>query len=426
MTWDVRLGDCIETMRAMPEASVDAVVTDPPYELGFMGKRWDASGIAFSVALWREVLRVLKPGGYILAFSGTRTYHRMTCAIEDAGAEIRDCIGWQYGSGFPKSLSVSRSIEGMKNGRGARYSASDPDLSVESGTLSAPGTQWQDASARTMADGASAWTGGKVNVTDPDAKTWTGWGTALKPAWEPVVVARKPLDGTVAANVLKHGTGAMNIDACRIEGGSWVHPASNAIGGVYGDYANDRPRENNAGRWPANVLFTHAYDCDESGCAEGCPCAALDAQSGGDGASRFFNRLPIEADDLVPFYYTAKASRSEREAGCDDLEERSGAEAVEREEGSAGTQSPRAGAGRTASSVRNHHPTVKPIAVMRHLVRLVTPPGGTVLDPFTGSGSTGCAAVLEGKAFIGCEMQPEYVEIARARIAHHGKQVRLG
>jgi site-specific DNA-methyltransferase (adenine-specific) len=346
-------------MRALPEASIDAVVCDPPYELAFMGKAWDGTGLTFRPETWREVLRVLKPGGYLLAFSATRTYHRMTCAIEDAGFEIRDCIGWHYGSGFPKSLDVARSIEGAKVGRGARYSAADPNLSVDSGAVSTPGKQWKDASARTMSDGEQAWTGGKVNVTDPAALSWQGWGTALKPAWEPVVVARKPLEGTVAANVLKHGTGAMNIDGGRVEGG----------------------------RWPANVILSHDPDCGEDGCAPGCPCAAMDAQS--DSASRFFNNLPIEADDLVPFFYAAKASRKERNAGLPE-------------------------------ETPCTHPTVKPVAVMRHLVRLVTRKGGVVLDPFMGSGTTGVAAVLEGLNFIGIDLSDEYLTIARARIAHHG------
>lgn len=353
------VGDCRESMAALPAESVDAVVCDPPYELGFMGKSWDASGIAYDLEVWRQALRVLKPGGYLLAFGGTRTYHRMTVAIEDAGFSIRDCIGWQYGSGFPKSLNL----------------------------------------------------GG-------------GWGTALKPAWEPIVVARAPFPGTVAGNVLKHGTGAMNIDGCRVgtEGGGTVCTNRDEAGKCRGHNNAGRSTagetfhgpDTHGGRWPANVLLSCSPDCDDDTHAPGCPCAALDAQQ--EGTSRYFNRLPIEADDLVPFFYAAKASRSEREAGCDALPARTGAEAVEREEGSAGTQSPRAGAGRTAASVRNHHPTVKPAAVMAWCIRLVTPPGGLVLDPFMGSGTTGIAAVREKMRFIGCELSPEYAEIARARI----------
>ena len=278
-------------------------------------------------------------------------------AIEDAGFEIRDSLIWNYGSGFPKSLNVG-------NGR----------------------------------------------------------GTALKPAFEPVVVARKPLIGTVAANVLKHGTGALNIDACRVQGGGAVHAVQSDPGKRTGTVGADLgftrqdvdtfraaqaasiERTNTLGRWPANVIFTHAPGCGEDGCAPGCPVAALDAQSGDAGASRFFTVTEYGDDDLpgVPFFYNAKASRSEREAGCGELPARSGADAVER----------------AAGEVRNHHPTVKPVAVMRWLVRLVTPPGGVVLDPFLGSGTTGIAAMKEGMSFVGIEREADYLAIARARIAH--------
>ena len=420
MSARIIVGDCRVSMAEMETASVDSIVCDPPYELGFMGKSWDASGIAYDLEVWRQALRVLKPGGYLLAYSATRTYHRMTCAIEDAGFEIRDCIGWHYGSGFPKSLSVEK------------------------------------------------------NVPQEHAAAWKGWGTALKPAWEPVVVARKPLEGTVAANVLKYGTGALNIDGCRVPtsdrlGGGhsssgqqmsdgWRRPWMDDPEAVEANAARSRAAVEKAealGRWPANIILSHDPACGEE-CAPGCPCAAMDAQSGvrksgrlvidpgkgigaasenvyqggwrdariedrpasEGGASRFFNQLPIEADDLVPFFYAGKASRREREAGCDDLPARSGAEAVEREEGSAGVNSPRAGAGRTAASVRNNHPTVKPVSVMAWCIRLVTPPGGLVLDPFTGSGTTGVAARREGMRFVGCELSEEYAKIARARIAH--------
>lgn len=403
-------GDCVETMRDMPEASIDAVVCDPPYDLtgqssgrGFMGKAWDGTGISFCVETWREALRVLKPGGFLLAFGGTRTYHRLATAIEEAGFEIRDCLSWQYGSGFPHSLDVARSIEGASNGRGARYSASDPSLAVSEEKSPAPGSLWQDSSARTMADGKSAWTGGRVVVTDPAALAWLGWGTALKPAWEPIVVARRPLEGTVAANVLKHGTGALNIDVCRIESGDEhmvervVYKRTAVAGderttsaaGMYGAGAAFAPTNHPGGRWPANVLLSCLPACDGDTHAHGCPCAALDAQSGGEGASRYFNRLPIEAEDLVPFIYAAKASRKEKNAGLPE-------------------------------GVTCTHPTVKPRSVMQHLVKLCCSKGGTVLDPFMGSGTTGVACVLEGTHFIGIELSDEYVETAKARIAHAG------
>jgi hypothetical protein len=360
--------DCLEALRRLSAGSVDAVVTDPPYELGFMGKRWDAQGIAFSVDLWREVLRVLKPGGHLLAFGGTRTYHRMTCAIEDAGFEIRDSLHWMYGTGFPKSLNVG-----------------------------------------------------------------DGRGTALKPGHEPIVLARKPLEGTVAENVAAYGTGALNIDGCRLLSADSSttgrqNSGAKGNGGVFGASATYDSEASPHGRWPANVLL------DEHAAAE-----ELEAQA--PGASRFF--------------YVAKPSRAERDRGCEHLQARLAVETVNRDPDSAGVQNPRAGAGRGAgvpifrcalcelnlgggraatacpksddgkhvreqvgvgTPAKNYHPTVKPIELMRYLVRLVTPPGGVVLDPFTGSGTTGIAALLEGARFVGIEREPEYAEIAKARI----------
>ena len=457
-------GDCLNALRSMSENSVHAVVCDPPYELGFMGKAWDGTGIAFDPATWREVFRVLSPGGYLLAFGGTRTYHRIGVAIEDAGFEIRDSLIWQYGSGFPKSLDVSKAIDKAVGAErevvGVRQLTGYGKANAANGQQARNTTEFIQTSDVPASDAA---------------KAWKGWGSALKPAFEPVVVARKPLAKglTVAGNVLRHGTGALNIDGCRVA----ASPADfaklaagveaiRARGGVMenswknsSDLSGANPA-NPLGRWPANVILTHAPGCGDA-CAPGCPVAALDAQSGilpvsrgggngyacsifgtdtqktrakgvvgfGDtgGASRFFTVTEYGEDDLPgaepgapPFFYASKASRSEREAGCGDLPARSGAEAVEREQDSAGTQSPRAGAGRTANTVHNHHPTVKPVAVMRWLVKLVTPPGGVVLDPFMGSGTTGVASVKEGFSFIGVEREPEYITIAEARIRHHG------
>lgn len=356
------VGDCLEVLREYQDNAFDSVVCDPPYDLvsggsgGFMGKAWDGTGIAFDPATWQEVLRVLKPGGHLLAFGGTRTYHRMACAIEDAGFEIRDSVHWMYGSGFPKSHNL-----------------------------------------------------------DGDRQ---GWGTALKPSHEPIVVARKPLVGTVAANVLKYGTGALNIDGCRIS------TTDNLNGGAYAKQGTERhdgaenwryKRDGGAGeyqqpegRWPANVIFSHAEECAEGACADGCPIAELDRQQ--EGASRFF--------------YCAKASRSEREAGLDAFEAKAhgmsggaqGALAKGEEYGAAQT----IGLNRIVK-VKNVHPTVKPLGIMRYLIRLVTPPGGIVLDPFAGSGTTICAAALEGFHALGIEREEEYAKIAEARLSHWRK-----
>jgi DNA modification methylase len=502
--WEVREGDCVETMAAMAEASVDSVVCDPPYGLEFMGKGWDSFRVddpgterhrgdnagahgdnnagnptfpaagrvmigggkrpttfrcvgcgkrdqfrndhACAEPEWRRELidphaapptmlafqewarrwalaakRVLKPGGHLLAFGGTRTYHRLACAIEDAGFEIRDCVAWMYGSGFPKSLDVSKAI--------------DRAAGVER-EIVGQGENW---GASTAEDGKTGYGdyAGEWDVTapaTPEAERWQGWGTALKPAHEPVVVARKPLSGTVAGNVLQHGTGALNVDDCRIDAGGETistpqsDPAARTgeVGQAHTYSRIDRDdfnarqaaaveRANSMGRWPANVVLdqeagrmldeqtgeltsgsgqrrprewqsVNAYGFSER------PNGASDYERDGDrgGASRFFF-CPLDSGEHPRFRYCAKASSAERSAGLPEGE-------------------------------RSGHPTVKPIDLMRWLVRLVTPPDGLVLDPFCGSGTTGCAAVLEGFRFVGCERDAEYVRIARARIAFWSAQ----
>lgn len=371
MTADLRLGDCVEVMASLPACSVDAIVTDPPYGLGFMGKAWD--GLPPGVEWAEACLRVLKPGGHLIAFGGSRTVHRLTCAIEDAGFQIRDMGIWQFYSGFPKSLDVSKAIDkdaGYWRGRAG-------DVSSENGAMSGPNYDRTD----------------KGDPITPEAAAWSGWGTALKPAHEPWVLARKPLIGTVAANVLAHGTGALNIDACRYAYGdpAWPGPGDGpeVINGRSGGQAQGNEWQgpgvaraigetfgaNALGRWPANVYA--------------CP----------------------------------KASRSERERGCEGLTARTGAEATASKEGQARLDSPRTGAGRSADEVRNHHPTVKPVNLLRWLCRLATPPGGTVLDCFLGSGTTGVAAVAEGFDFIGIEREPEYMAICEARIRHAAREL---
>jgi DNA modification methylase len=573
VTVRILAGDCVEQMRTLPDCSVDAVVTDPPYGINFMGKAWDGkaieeavsqprdlkgatrltgspdnetrtlierSGSAFAnrageagaydfspkgmrafqawTSDWaREAFRVLKPGGHLLSFSSPRTYHRMTCGIEEAGFEIRDCIAWNYGSGFPKSLNVSAddrfcqcgkesdgdsdlsrvrqgvqapaqpsgareatdlleplqgsgAREGMGSARAQGPSSMDGSergelprederraqprvegrghVLAEGGELPAdqvralPGVGAADGEEGWLRDGAPAADGGADRTTvdtdgggaspeprsarqqdrelgalagqpEPQARrAWPdcprcgkpgvppGLGTALKPAFEPVVVARKPLAGTVAANVLAHGTGALNVDGCRIAtddrweaSGKQSAPSVALAGGADGSLNVSVSETHELGRWPANVIL------DEEA------AALLDEQSGelapgasppkrGLGSSRVYGdaeragvakeREQLDGGGASRFFYCAKVSRAERNAGID--------------------------------TDRNVHPTVKPIALMRWLCRLVTPPGGTVLDPFLGSGSTGCAAALEGFDFIGCEREPDYVPIAEARI----------
>jgi DNA modification methylase len=436
MVPSVRLmhGDCREIIATLDDESVASIVTDPPYELGFMGKKWDNSGIAYDLELWTECLRVLKPGGHLLAFGGTRTYHRMASAIEDAGFEIRDSIHWLYGSGFPKSLDVSKGIDKQRHDRDDIYkvtawvrSARDeagitnrdidaafgfagmaghwtsaksqpsvptldqvptlldvlgvkpedvPDdirrlLWDLNGKKGQPGENWakrevvgKSTHKSGIANGTKGHTtvGGTiamhVDVTAPAtdaAKQWAGWGTALKPAHEPIVVARKPLIGTVAANVQQHGTGALNIDGTRVPGAppSVPQPIFNSpTGRTYGmktGEGRNGEMSGAAGRWPANVITDGSIDAE-----------------------------------WVRYFYCAKASKAERNAGL---------------------------------NAANTHPTVKPLALMRYLVRLVTPPGGTVLEPFAGSGTTLAAAILEGFNAIGCELTDDYLPIIEGRIA---------
>jgi site-specific DNA-methyltransferase (adenine-specific) len=383
----VIIGDCLTVMPTLAACSVDAIVCDPPYHLtnkgggphgeglgnaygraqagakstGFMGKAWDGGDVALRSETWAEALRVAKPGAHLLAFGGTRTHHRLMCAIEDAGWEIRDVIMWVYGSGFPKS----------HNG------------------------------------------------------PWGG--TALKPAWEPIILARKPLIGTVAANVQQHGTGALNIDGCRV---GWANdseaaevdarcsPNSRITGRAQGEAIGPAGGEVNVssiGRWPANLihdgsdevvaLFPQTASGEPMGIKAGGQGNAFGVYAGGIPVTGFG-----DAGSAARFFYCAKASREDRNSGLHGMPERLAVEAGGIRTIAPGTK------GGYGSPQSNHHPTVKPTDLMRYLCRLVTPPGGLILDPFAGSGSTGKAAAFEGFRFLGIELDPEYAEIAEARI----------
>jgi len=376
MKHEVVHGDCVEVMRSMDAESVDAIVTDPPYGLGFMGKKWDALPPGREV--FEECLRVLKPGGHLLALGGSRTYHRLAVAVEDAGFEIRDQIMWVYGSGFPKSLNVLKAID-KSAGAEREVVAIEPNF----------GASKAEDGKQAYGDYAGEW---KVTApATPAARQWQGWGTALKPAHEPIVMARKPLSGTVAQNVLAYGTGGINVDGCRVGSEGGTRKAGKQKfgwdGSDTGQPVNVEPID--AGRWPANLIHDGSQEATQN------------------------------MGDAARYFYCAKASKRDRNEGLEEMPLLTGGQATNRADGSAGVNNPRAGAGRTGGN-RNTHPTVKPTDLMRYLVRLVTPPGGTVLDPFAGSGSTGKAAALEGFAFIGIEKEEEYVELARARIKHVG------
>lgn len=446
MTWNLVLGDSHDVLAAMDPESVDSIVTDPPYGLEFMGEDWDDIGDTRQPddethqtpdnVFGRQTVRyggtdsydadneesgrrqqawhrqwlegahqVLKPGAHLLSFGGSRTYHRLACAAENAGFEVRDMIHWTYGSGFPKSHNLE-------------------------------------------------------NV-DEDEPKFEGKGTALKPSHEPILVARKPLAGTVAENVLEYGVGALNIDNCRIgvdESETWEgndgygdYGGSSWGGGEIDDRQSGLGPE---GRWPANTILTHATACNPNTneCVKGCPVRELAQQSGqrdgckphiisggesGDGWGNVRERDKVAGYDdggtaaryfkqITPFVYTAKASRGEREEG---LEDKQGKEQDHNTAMKCANCNLPILDGRSETCncdekqevrkrVKNHHPTVKPVALMHYLIRLVTPDNGLILDPFTGSGTTGCAAALTGHSFLGVEREPDYAEIAHARIKH--------
>ncbi len=431
-------GDCIEKMRELSENSVDSIVTDPPYELGFMGKSWDNTGIANNPEMWREAMRVLKPGGHMLAFSGTRTYHRMACAIEDAGFEVRDMIEWVYGSGFPKSLNIGKAVDKLQGNE-------REDLGEHIQNKTNPDSKnrsWQSEEG----------VGNKWKLSKGTSQ-YEGWGTALKPAHEPICMARKPLaEKTVAENCLKWGTGGINIDGCRVGTGTGkVVERKSSYGSDDSHFGGGKKRDKETvydgtlGRFPANLIHDNSEEVREcfpetnasKSAKRGIQTKGYGAgiehelageetntirghNDNGGNASRFFKSI----------IYQAKASKSERNKGCEGLEN-------EKFSTSCVSQSPYCvSCGKTYNGTNNHtkcsgeiesretnsktignnHPTVKPTALMSYLIKMVTPEGGTVLDPFMGSGSTGVAAKENGFSFIGIDMTPEYVEIASKRI----------
>ena len=376
-------GDCLDILRGMPGNSVDSIVTDPPYGLRFMGSRWDYD--VPSVAIWAECLRVLKPGGHLLAFAGTRTQHRMAVRIEDAGFEVRDMIAWVYGSGFPKSLDVSKAI--------------DKAVGAEREVIRDVKAGRSGSADETQSGGRNYRHGEDRSITAPAtdaARQWQGWGTALKPAMEPITMARKPLVGTVAANVQEHGTGALNIDGCRVpskpgDKGEWpVTARSDARGSMAGPMSAV-VTDQSTGRWPANLihdgsgevlaLFPQSVSRPAkavlAGGVSGVDAYDRTVYGGFSGACRI--GYADSSVSAARFFYVPKASKSDRGEG-------------------------------------NDHPTVKPTGLMAYLCRLVTPPRGVILDPFMGSASTGVAALQAGYRFIGVEQDAHYFDVAVKRL----------
>jgi len=412
----ILVGDNIQSLQGLPDNSIDSIVTDPPYGLAFMGKSWDYD--VPGVKLWGQCFRVLKPGGYLLAFAGTRTQHRMAVNIEDAGFEIRDMIAWVYGSGFPKSHNISKAIDKKKGCK--------------------PEVVGKHPAPRAALDGTQSMGGGcpaAPDLTRPasdEAKQWDGWGTALKPALEPITVARKPFKDTVAANVLEHGTGGINVDGCRVGTSDDMNPrdfddtrrTAPNFGAVYTTNGKAQHLLNRvgvvpSGRWPANLIHDGSEEVvglfPQTKESRRRVVSNSGSIWGSGGESHDVLGHHDSGGSAARFFYCAKASKSERNAGLDAFDTVHHSEITGRKPGNAGTDNPRAGA---RSPRKNIHPTVKPIDLMRYLVRLVTPPGGTVLDPFLGSGTTGIAAGLEDFNFIGMELSEEYAAIAEARIEH--------
>ena len=450
-------GNNLDLLKTLPDNSVDSVVTDPPYGLSFMNKKWDYD--VPSVEFWKEAYRVLKHGGHVLSFGGTRTYHRMVVNMEDAGFEIRDQIMWLYGSGFPKSHNVSKSIDKMggqsldwfidyilgvaeekgitrkeltmlfpsKNGNPTGWlwnKQNNQSITIEQYNtikdfLGLPFANIESAKREVIGIGKAGLTKGSIanfqgktefDITTPStesAKQWEGWGTALKPANEPICLARKPLsEKSVAENVLKHGTGGINIDGCRVgtddEITNHSRSSESAISkGTFGDSKEQETHQTDGqkiGRFPANVIH--------------------------DGSDEVLEGFPKENGSASRFFYCAKASKSDRNDGCEKLQGKYVAQGnqaqAELKRGNVDFEN-----GNKHNKVelkQNFHPTVKPTELMRYLCRLITPPNGIVLDPFMGSGSTGKGAILEGFDFIGMELDPEYIEIAKARIEYAQKE----
>lgn len=420
--WKIINGNSLVVLDTLEENSIDSIVTDPPYELGFMGKKWDNTGIAYNVDLWKKAMRVLKPGGILLAFGSSRTFHRLACAIEDAGFKIRDTIMWLYGSGFPKSMNIGLAID-KKNG-------------VESEIL---GEKYSVPHHRDLYNvGIDASHERLISFNKKARNEWNGWGTALKPSFEPIVVARKPFKGSLIENIEKYGVGGINIDECRVGNEHFE-----IKDGEYDNNENKRcfgnvkrtPKEYE-GRFPANVILTYDETDFDEVCGNMPETASTESEpdytfTNQDNPSHLYTNVRSgahfgDSGNACRYFYCAKASKKDRDNGLIFFENVSGAKISNRKEGSkglvmeGGKQNPYNG--KYSPNNKNIHPTVKPVELMQYLIRLVTPKGGVILDIFNGSGSTGKAAMFENRErdanyqYIGIELDPEYCKISEARI----------
>ena len=465
----------------IPDNSIDSIVTDPPYHLysivkrfgkedaapakfgtdgvfqraskGFMGKEWDGGDVSYDPATWAECLRVLKPGGHMLCFGGSRTFHRIAVAIEDAGFELRDTVMWVYGSGFPKSHNVGKAITALeKTGKSCPQGLREARM----GENYKPTGQEDYRKGRKFSSEIEN-DNAPTELTD-NGKQWEGWGSALKPAFEPIILARKPLDGTIAGNALKWGVGGINIDGCRValQDGEDISvdrgdgaKELDTRGQGWGFKAVSR---GNQGRWPANFIHDGSEEVlalmpDIGGGSykaanarvrnNGIGLGTLETRAGssnapdndGDSgsAARFFMKCEwdggIDTDIAARFNYCAKASKNDRDEGCEDIPIKTKVFNGQSAESSPDMKPVEE---RFTTQARNHHPTVKPTSLMRYLCRLITPPNGLILDPFMGSGSTGKAAILEGFRFMGLDITEEYMPIAEARVKWAEKNVGMG
>lgn len=404
------LGDCLEVMDKLEADSIDAIITDPPYELNFMGKGWDNAGVSFNKETWVKCLRLLKPGGYLLAFGGSRTFHRIACAIEDAGFEIRDTIMWIYGSGFPKSMNISKGIED-KNKYGKANTIAKRKVGQNS-----DGKEYKVIQTNNGAMGEKKIVNRReYKPVDSSAKQWSGWGTCLKPAFEPIIVARKPFKGSLVDNILEHGVGGLNIDECRVRNEEQAQLSKNVA----------------SGRFPANIIHDGSEEAT-GGMPKTKGCQGKGFKKG-DYKSSAVNTT-FSRGDCVPYndfgsasryFYCAKASKRDRDEGLDEFEEKT---KVFNGKPQSSSKEIKDVEKRFTTHLRNTHPTVKPTALMQYLVRLVCPKGSVILDPFMGSGSTGKATAYENKdrnagySFIGIEQDEQYLEIAKARIKYANRK----